>query len=260
MSIHATGFIEQHARRMDDIYRRQRHIYDATRRYFLLGRKDLIEGLAPPPGGSVLEVGCGTAWNLIEAAERHRDSQLYGLDISSVMLATEERKIAAAGLSTRIQLAEADATTFRPTKLFGRASFDRVFISYALSMIPGWRDAVDRAARMLSAGSELHIVDFGRCEDLPRPFRTALHAWLARFSVEPRRDLEPAIARIAARLDLEPTFVPLYRGYATLVVLRTRTNRQDVRSAPEQVISDRSAPRVPTTPAEAAQPRHRARV
>lgn len=223
MSIRPTGFAEQHAQRMDAIYRRQRHIYDVTRRYFLLGRNDLIEGLAPPPGGSVLEVGCGTAWNLIEAAERYPDAQLHGLDISPVMLATAAGKIAAAGLGARIQLAQADATTFKPAELFGRATFDRVFISFALSMIPGWRDAIDRAARALAAGGELHIVDFGRCQDLPRAFRTALHAWLARFSVEPRRDLEPAIARIAARLDLEPAFMPLYRGYATLAVLRPRT-------------------------------------
>jgi S-adenosylmethionine-diacylgycerolhomoserine-N-methlytransferase len=223
MSIHASGFTEQHARLMDDIYRGQRHFYDVTRRYFLLGRKDLIEGLAPPPGSSVLEVGCGTAWNLIEAAEHHPHAQLHGLDISRLMLTTAARKVATAGLSARIQLAEADATTFKPAELFGRLTFDRVFISYALSMIPGWRDAIDRAARALSVGGELHIVDFGRCEGLPRLFQTALHAWLAQFNVEPRRDLEPAIARIAARLDLEPEFMQLYRGYATLAVLRPRS-------------------------------------
>jgi S-adenosylmethionine-diacylgycerolhomoserine-N-methlytransferase len=223
VSIHATGFAEQHAQRMDDIYRLQRHFYDISRRYFLLGRKVLIAGLAPPPGGTVLEIGCGTAWNLIEAAERHPDARLHGLDISPVMLATAARKVAAAGLGARIQLAEADATTFKPTELFSRATFDRVFISYAVSMIPSWRDAIDRAAGARSASGELHIVDFGRCADLPRSFRIALHAWLAQFSVEPRRDLEPAIVRIAARLDLEPTFIPLYRGYATLAVLRPRS-------------------------------------
>ena len=40
---------------MDAIYRSQRHFYDLTRKYYLLGRDALIEGLAPPPGGSVLE-------------------------------------------------------------------------------------------------------------------------------------------------------------------------------------------------------------
>lgn len=222
MSVHPTGFSEQHASRMDGIYRKQRHLYDTTRRYFLLGRKELIAGLAPPPGGTVLEIGCGTAWNLIETARLYDDARLYGLDISAAMLETARHKIAAADLAERVQLAQADATGFKPAELFGCASFDRIFISYALSMIPNWRDAVDRSARMLAPGGELHIVDFGRGGGLPRTFRLALRTWLAWFDVAPRRDLEPALVRIAARLDLEPEFASLYRDYATLAVLRRR--------------------------------------
>jgi S-adenosylmethionine-diacylgycerolhomoserine-N-methlytransferase len=224
MSIHVTGFDEPSARRMDEIYRTQRHFYDPTRRYFLLGRKELIGGLAPPPCGSVLEVGCGTAWNLIEAARRYPTAQLHGFDVSSLMVETAVKKVAAAGLVDRIRLAEADATTFKPALLFECHSFDRIFISYAVSMIPDWREVIDRAARALTAGGELHLLDFGRCEGLPRTFQIALRAWLARFSVEPRRDLEPAITRIAARLGLEHGFTQLYRGYATLAVLRRRTS------------------------------------
>ena len=48
--------------------RRQRHIYDGTRRYYLLGRDRLIADLAPAPGASVLEIGCGTGRNLVLAA------------------------------------------------------------------------------------------------------------------------------------------------------------------------------------------------
>ena len=50
---------------MDRIYRYQRHLYDVTSRHFLLGRDTLISGLLPPDGGTVVEVGCGTARNLI---------------------------------------------------------------------------------------------------------------------------------------------------------------------------------------------------
>ena len=53
---------------MDRIYRRQRHVYDFTRKYYLLGRDELIERLAPPADSRVLEIGCGTARNLIAAA------------------------------------------------------------------------------------------------------------------------------------------------------------------------------------------------
>ena len=36
---------DEHGGLMDAIYRRQRHIYDATRKYFLLGRDRLIADL-----------------------------------------------------------------------------------------------------------------------------------------------------------------------------------------------------------------------
>ena len=35
---------------MDQVYRRQRYIYDFTRKYYLLGRDRLIRGLALQPG------------------------------------------------------------------------------------------------------------------------------------------------------------------------------------------------------------------
>ena len=50
--------------RMNRMYRRQRHIYDGTRRYYLLGRDPLIAKLKPEAGANVLEVGCGTGRNL----------------------------------------------------------------------------------------------------------------------------------------------------------------------------------------------------
>jgi len=50
---------------MDRMYRHQRHIYDASRKFYLLGRDALITGLAPPKGGTILEIGCGTGRNLI---------------------------------------------------------------------------------------------------------------------------------------------------------------------------------------------------
>jgi S-adenosylmethionine-diacylgycerolhomoserine-N-methlytransferase len=43
--------------RMNRMYRRQRYIYDGTRRYYLLGRDRLIAGLQPAAGATVLEIG-----------------------------------------------------------------------------------------------------------------------------------------------------------------------------------------------------------
>ena len=44
---------------MDRVYRHQRHVYDLTRKYYLLGRDPLIARLDVPAGGHVLELGAG---------------------------------------------------------------------------------------------------------------------------------------------------------------------------------------------------------
>jgi S-adenosylmethionine-diacylgycerolhomoserine-N-methlytransferase len=86
---------------MNRIYRRQRHIYDATRKWFLLGRDRLIDDLRPGPGAAVLEIGCGTGRNLIVAARRYPDAQFFGIDVSTHMLTSAIESIAHAGLSAR---------------------------------------------------------------------------------------------------------------------------------------------------------------
>src|ERR1700733_15191750 len=73
-------------RRMNHMYRWQRHFYDGTRRYYLLGRDQLISGLQPGAGENVLEIGCGTGRNLVLAAQLYPDAQFFGVDVSTEML------------------------------------------------------------------------------------------------------------------------------------------------------------------------------
>jgi S-adenosylmethionine-diacylgycerolhomoserine-N-methlytransferase len=202
------------ARLMDLIYRHQRHIYDATRKFYLLGRDRLIAELRPPPGGAVLEVGCGTARNLILAARRCPSVSFWGIDISAEMLATARANVDAAGLSGRIALARADATSFDAGLLFGRQSFDRIYFSYSLSMIPDWRQAIVTAVSHLEPNGRLLAVDFGEQQRLPGLFRRLLYAWLARFHVRPRAGLDGALRQAAATASRHSSAKPLYRGYA----------------------------------------------
>ncbi len=129
------------------MYRKQRHVYDLTRRYYLLGRDLLIRRLNPANGDQVLEIGCGTGRNLVQAAQRYRHTQFLGIDISREMLKSSDRAIAQAGLQSRVQVAFADAAEFDPGALFGRPKFSRIFISYSLSMIPDWPRVLDGAVR-----------------------------------------------------------------------------------------------------------------
>ena len=163
----------------------------------------------------MLEIGCGTARNLIAAAQAFPRASCYGVDISAEMLATAQTEVENAGLSGRIALAKGDATRFDPVELFGKASFDRCFFSYSLSMIPAWREALDCAARLTSAvHGRLHVVDFGQQEGLPDWFRAALFAWLQHFHVMPRADLEGALEATVQAIGATLSFRRLYRGYA----------------------------------------------
>lgn len=208
------------AERMDRHYRFQRYIYDATRTHYLIGRRHLIADLRPAAGQSVLEIGCGTAWNLARVARAYPEAKVFGMDVSSAMLATARASLDRKQLSGRVRLAQGDATSFDAASIFGVATFDRVFFSYALSMIPGWRQALEQGVAAIAPGGSLHIVDFGQCERLPGAFKRGLFAFLAHYTVTPRASLEEEIARVAETHGLRCAFHRLHRGYTDYAVLR----------------------------------------
>jgi S-adenosylmethionine-diacylgycerolhomoserine-N-methlytransferase len=205
---------EAQAALMDRMYRPQRRIYDLTRKHYLLGRDETIDALLPPPGSHVLEICCGTGRNLIRASRLYPQARFYGMDISSVMLDEAKAKAAGSRSAAPILFAEGDATNFDAQALFGVARFERIFISYALSMIPAWREALAHAFELLTPQGELHVVDFGDQAGLPLWFRVALARWLACFHVQPRRELAGEFAAQAQARGLAHRHKALYRGYA----------------------------------------------
>jgi S-adenosylmethionine-diacylgycerolhomoserine-N-methlytransferase len=205
---------------MNRTYRHQRHFYDFTRKYYLLGRDRLIAELAPRDGDAVLEIGCGTGRNLTTAAARYPGARLFGVDVSTEMLTSAIATVARAGLASQIRVAHADATRLDPQPLFGVARFERIFISYSLSMIPNWQAVIDGSIAILAPGGELHIVDFGGQQRLPGVFRTLLRRWLALFHVTPRDDLEQALRARAQAARASLAFERPYRDYAQYAVLR----------------------------------------
>jgi S-adenosylmethionine-diacylgycerolhomoserine-N-methlytransferase len=209
--------------RMNRMYRRQRHIYDGTRRYYLLGRDQLIENLRPDACASVLEIGCGTGRNLVQAAQRFPGAKLFGIDVSTEMLTSAIASISRRGLSSRIRVAHGDATGFDPQLLFGVPAFDHVMVSYSLSMIPAWTRVIESALSHLKPGGRLHIVDFGQQERLPGIARALLLRWLEMFDVTPRDDLEPVLSGMANARGADLKFERPFRGYAQYAVLALRS-------------------------------------
>ena len=138
---------------MDGIYRRQRFIYDATRRYYLLGRDRLIADLRVP--------GEAHACWRSAAARRAISSSRAALSGGAPLRHRHFRGDAADGArlgrarrpcGARSRSRPAMRRLSTPGALFGVDSFDRVFISYALSMIPAWTDVVKSAAACVAPG------------------------------------------------------------------------------------------------------------
>lgn len=205
--------------RMNRMYRLQRHIYDVTRRYYLLGRDQMIAGLQPTPGSSVLEIGCGTGRNLVLAAKRYPRVQFFGVDVSTEMLTSSLAAISRHDLTSQVRVAHGDAANFDPQFSFAIPSFDRVMISYSLSMITDWERVLDAALRHLNPGGQLHVVDFGRQERLPGVVRSLLLHWLKLFDVTPRDNLDQVMSAVAKSCDGDLKFERRFRGYAQYAVL-----------------------------------------
>jgi S-adenosylmethionine-diacylgycerolhomoserine-N-methlytransferase len=75
---------------------------------------------------------------------------------------------------------------------------------------------------MIGRAGEMHVVDFGQCNALPEAFKRPLFAFLKHYTVSPRADLEPTLAAIASRWNLELRFERMHRGYTDYAVLRRR--------------------------------------
>ncbi|MEM6585363.1 MAG: class I SAM-dependent methyltransferase [Pseudomonadota bacterium] len=205
----------RHAALMDSLYKGQRHVYDFTRKYYLFGRDTLIAGLKAAPGSRVLEIACGTGRNMVKIRKAWPGLRLYGLDISEEML-----KNARKALGHDAVLGAGDACSFDARALMGEDQFERIILSYSLSMIPDWEGALSHAAAHLAPGGELHVVDFGDLAGLPDPLEKALHAWLAKFHVETRSALPEACERIAAVRGLSHRSQRGKMGYFQLHVLK----------------------------------------
>ncbi len=202
---------------MDRMYRYTRHVYDLSRRYYLLGRDRLIRRMAIEPGDQVLEVGCGTARNLIKLAERYPEQRFYGLDASRVMLATAQRSLQSSGVADRVVLKPslAEQLDFHATFNLDRP-FDVIFFSYSLSMIPTWQQAIDAAITNLKPAGRMYVVDFWDQSRWPRLFRIVLRKWLAMFHVHSRPELLDYIELLAAEGKGELTMESISGRYAYL--------------------------------------------
>ncbi len=166
-----------HARFLDRYYGASRGFYDVSRRYYLLGRDEVLVSLANERWSALVDVGCGTGRNL-EALRRLRPDAAYGgVDASTAMLDVARARCPWAALHHGFaEDAPLDALVGPP---------DRVLFSYSLSMIQDPRGAIAHAASSVAPDGEVVVVDFGPLSGVPAVARGAFAAWLRSFHVTP---------------------------------------------------------------------------
>lgn len=205
---------------MNAMYKLTRHVYDASRKFYLFGRDHLIDHLNPQPDENIIEIGCGTARNLIKMAYKYPNANFYGLDASDEMLKTARQSLLRLQLADRVPVMQGLAQDFDYKKLTNNKQPNKIVFSYVLSMIPDAKGAIDHALEMLPEGGEIHIVDFCHLKGQPAFFQKILRKWLDLFHVK----YDPELLRYIKSLDTEQkasvSLESLYKDYAYYAVIK----------------------------------------
>jgi len=112
-------------------------------------------------GETVLEVGFGTGHCLRQMAEAvGEEGKVYGIDISSGMLAISRRRLERAGLWNRVELTCDDATKMPYTD----DKFDAVFTSFALELfdLPEIPQVLSEIKRVLKPNGRIGVVSMSK--------------------------------------------------------------------------------------------------
>ena len=161
-----------HADALERFYGPQAARYDAFRERLLHGRERLTSLLPCRTHGRMVELGGGTGRNLEFFGPRlDALGRVEVVDLCAPLLAVARTRLRG---RPNVHLVTADACTYQPS-----TPVDCVYFSYALTMIPDWRAAVDNALAMLKPGGTLGVVDFYVSAARP-PEGRVRHPWATR--------------------------------------------------------------------------------
>ena len=188
---------------IQSFYKFHARIYDATRWTFLFGRRRMLKRLPLENAESLLEVGCGTGFNLKRLAATNDKVKLIGVDVSPEML--KRATYSTRYYSRRIFLFE---RPYAPGTFDLSGKVDLVLCSYSLSMFnPGWEKAIERAIHDLKPGGHFAFVDFH--DTRFRFFRWWMKVNHVRMEAHILPFLEKHFETVS--LDLKPAMFGLWR-------------------------------------------------
>jgi ubiquinone/menaquinone biosynthesis C-methylase UbiE len=120
---------------------------------------DFLAAHGPCRGGTILDVGTGTARIPIELCRTDSNASVLAVDLSEPMLAIARVNVEAANQADRIRLEKVDAKGLA----YPDGSFEAVVSNSIIHHIPDPRAAMAEMARLVAPGGTLF------CRDLARP-------------------------------------------------------------------------------------------
>jgi ubiquinone/menaquinone biosynthesis C-methylase UbiE len=126
-------------------------------------KSDLVLQAGIKNNFSVLDFGCGTATLTLMAKRHHPDARFTGIDVDEKILSMAKKKITASGVEIEVLKYNGGILPFPD------GSFDRVITSLVLHhLTPAQRiNSLKEINRVLRAGGELHVADWGRAQNIP---------------------------------------------------------------------------------------------
>lgn len=147
--------------RLESFYVSQADLYDSYRHRMLHGRWPMISAMPAPRGGIWVDLGGGTGSNLeYFGNDLNRWSKVVVLDLCPALVEVAKKRINSKGWSSFASVVLGDACDTECPGLPESGTVDVVSFSYALSMIPDWKQAIRNAYRLLKPGGYIAVCDF----------------------------------------------------------------------------------------------------
>ena len=171
-------------------------------------------------GGHVVDIHCGGGRWLIAMARRFPELELVGVEFEHDSVARARANVAAAGLSDRIEIREADVS--RPG---AEREYVLAYFQYALHQLPDPAGALRAAWAALRPGGRIVVLDWALPSD-PEEFRTRHGELIAGVQIDELYQGTALATRdgfrawFAAAGLPEPTLIDLPSGASAFVLER----------------------------------------
>lgn len=134
--------------------------YDGTNKILSFGldgfwRRKAVARLAPKPGCTYIDLGCGTGDISLEIVRQEPASRVVGIDPSEGMLAIGRDKVHAVGLDDGISLVQGDVLDLR----YDDNSFDGAITSFCIRNVTDRKRALSEIRRVVRPGGRLVILE-----------------------------------------------------------------------------------------------------